>query len=62
MLGSALLAHWQDFAAVCSEPMVLVTEETCRKQHCWWIGSDGALGGGGGRLGWVKLVLCSALR
>lgn len=42
--GSALLAHWQDFAAVCSKPAVWVTKETCRKQHCWWTGSDGALG------------------
>lgn len=59
-LGSALLAHWQDFAAVCSEPVVLVTEETCRKQHCWWTGLDRALGRGEAGLG--KVMLCSPLR
>lgn len=51
VLGPAPLAHWQDFAAVCSETVILVTEETCRKQHCWWIGSDRALGRGEAGLG-----------
>lgn len=49
MPGSALLTHWQDFAAVCSELSVLVTEESSA------AGRLGQMGlWGWGRLGWVE--------
>lgn len=48
VLGSALLAHWQDFAAVCSQPVVLVTEESLQKAALPvdWVKLGSGEGGG----------------